>query len=179
MKLFRLVLAIGLACVFGADAYAQTFTRHCDGKIELRYQDNATGGQSKISINHLSGRGKGWTIGKARKDARNRIHDCYADHWQFRWDFYDNTYSFSIAHLPNSCRSSRIKNYHGGDVDIKSNIEYAVWDNYLKSVDPQVLVNGGVTVGVYAVSSGGGVIGACDRTRHLSNYTVKRSWFVD
>ena len=120
------------------------------------------------------------TLAAARREARNRIHACYQDHWDNRWDFYKNEHSFSLAHLPKSCTTKHIRGYHGGDVDLKRNIETAVWENYLKSVNPSVLVDGGVYVKVVAKSSGGGVIGACDKTQTLTDgYLVKRSWFVD
>lgn len=179
MKL-NLALVTGFLLTLTSTAHAATFTRTCNGWIEIQYKDNATGGTSSVAINHLKSDGNAWTIAAARREARDRIHQCYRDHWDNRWDFYKSEYSFSLAHLPQSCKAGHIKGYHGGDADIKTNIEEAVWENYLKSVDPSVLVDGGVYVKVVARSSGGGVVGACDRTQTLTNkYFVKRSWFVN
>ncbi|HYX38692.1 MAG: hypothetical protein M3Q07_20085 [Pseudobdellovibrionaceae bacterium] len=172
------IMTAGVLLAISSSLQAATFTRTCNGWIEIQYQDNATGGKSSVSINHLKAEGNAWTIAAARHEARNRIHDCYQDHWDNRWDFHKNEYSFSLAFLPDSCTAGHIKGYHGGDVDLKTNIEEAVWENYLKSVDPSVLVDGGVYVKVLAKSSGGGVVEACDRTRTLTDgYLVKRSWF--
>jgi hypothetical protein len=179
MKL-NLCLATGFLLVLASSSQAAAFSRACSGWIEIQYKDNATGGQSSVSINQLKADGSALTLAAARREARDRIHACYRDHWDNRWDFYKTEHSFSLAHLPQSCKAGYIRGYHGGDVDLKTNIEEAVWENYLKSVDPSVLVDGGVYVKVVAKSSGGGVVGACDRSETLSgSYHVKRSMFVD